>query len=161
MKVYRGIPFEKNICWKKNQRMIMLNKKDNGIQDEEREGLRYEADWTVSESENEDDITQSVNRMLHEPEYARNVAYEKEKFIKKDYSGLSQITGVNIVFDETFEKQVDVISAKNNKADENIKKLAGNIKNYVADLTEGVRTSETDAEVDKLIADGNIIITNE
>jgi len=53
------------------------------------------------------------------------------------------------------------IKALTTDADGNIKKLAGNVKYYVADLTEGTRTPATDTEVEKLINDGNIIITNE
>jgi len=53
------------------------------------------------------------------------------------------------------------IKALTTDADGNIKKLAGNVKNYVADLTEGTRTQATDTEVEKLINDGNIIITNQ
>ena len=65
----------------------------------------------------------------------------------------------SVLIDPNFEPDKEVVKAQTNDADANIRKLAGNIRNYIADLTDGVRTSATDAEVEQLIADGNIIIT--
>ena len=53
------------------------------------------------------------------------------------------------------------IKSIDNDADNDVKVLAGNVKNYICDLTEGVRTSATDNEVQQLVNDGNLIITND
>jgi hypothetical protein len=66
-----------------------------------------------------------------------------------------------VLTDSTFEADKETVKALTFDADENIRKLKGNIKNYVADLTDGVRTSATDQDVEVLINDGNIIITYE
>ena len=60
-----------------------------------------------------------------------------------------------------FHIEVDELKAYNQNADQNIIKLTGRIKNYVADLTDGVRTPATDAYVEQLISDNNVIITNQ
>jgi hypothetical protein len=66
-----------------------------------------------------------------------------------------------VLVDPDLMTEKEVVKAQTNDADTNIKKLSGNILNYIADLTDGVRTPATDAEVEQLINDGNIIITVE
>lgn len=78
----------------------------------------------------------------------------------QETSDIGRIT-IPILKDNTFHCDIEQVKALTQDADENIRKLKGNIKNYVADLTDGVRTPDTDPDVEALIQDGNIVITVE
>lgn len=161
MKIYSNNPIPDTLRWKGEQTLIAINKKENHVLSEEDEGKRYEADFTVSESSDEKDIVYAINRMLNDKEHDNAFIFNFTKEIKTYQGEIPEIKSSSVVFDPAFEKQPERLFAKNMDADNNIKKLAGNIKNYIADLTDGVRTSATDADINILIADGNIIITNE
>jgi hypothetical protein len=84
---------------------------------------------------------------------------EKELF-SIDLS-LPEQVGKSVLIDPDLIVEKEMIKANTPDADTNIRKLSGNIKNYVADLRDGKRTSATDVEVDILIADNNVLITNQ
>ena len=142
------------------------NHRDNGVQREGEEGRRYEADFTVSIGIDSESIAQAFERHFSDPEHDRKVIDTIEvegkpaiEVIKTYPDGLPKIVSADVILDPDFIKESEQIKSLTNDADANIRKLAGNIRNYIADLTDGVRTSATDAEVEQLIADNNILIT--
>ncbi len=159
---------ESPVKWWKDQFVIFINQKDNGVQPEEMAGMRYEAEMIVIDGNTETAIIEATNRNLHDTEldYAICANFEIEGIeaikVKREYSpNLPEIRKVDIIFDHTIIKLPDEIKVLSGDADTNIRKLSGNIKNYVADLRDGKRTNATDKEVDILIADNNVLITNQ
>jgi hypothetical protein len=155
---------ESPVKWWKDQFVIFINQKDNGTESEP--GMRYEAEMIVIEGNTEMAILEATKRNLHDPEldYAVCANFEIDGIeaikVKREYSpDLPEIRKAEIVFDHTIVKLSDEIKVLSGDADTNIRKLSGNIKNYVADLRDRKRTSATDKEVEQLIADNNIIIT--
>lgn len=166
MKIYSNTPIPEVLQWKEGQWLVAINHKDNGIQPEGEEGRRYEADFTVSLGIDSASIAQAFERHFSDTEHDQKVIDTIEvegkpaiQIVKQYPNNLPKIVSADVLLDSAFLKESDQIKALNAEADANIKKLAGNIRNYVADLTDGVRTPATDADVDKLIQDGNIIIT--
>ena len=166
MKIYSSIPIPEIFQWKEGQWLVSINHRDNGVQHEGEEGRRYEADFTVSIGIDSESIAQAFERHFSDPEHDRKVIDTIEvegkpaiQVIKTYPDGLPKIVSADVILDPYFVKESEQIKSLTNDADANIRKLAGNIRNYIADLTDGVRTSATDAEVEQLIADGNIIIT--
>ena len=166
MKIYSSIPIPEILQWKEGQWLVSINHRDNGVQHEGEEGRRYEADFTVSIGIDSESIAQAFERHFSDPEHDRKVIDTIEvegkpaiEVIKTYPDGLPKIVSADVILDPDFIKESDQIKSLTNDADGNIQKLSGKVKNYVCDLTDGVRTSKTDAEVQQLIADGNIIIT--
>jgi hypothetical protein len=85
---------------------------------------------------------------------------ESEMFAFEPETEGLPLTAKAILLDE-FEVGKEGVKAKTEDADTNIIKLTGKVKDNVCDLTDGIRTEATDAEVEQLINDGNIIITVE
>lgn len=168
MKIYSSIPIPEIIQWKQGQWLVAINHKDNGEQPEGEEGRRYEADFTVSLGIDSASIAQAFERHFADAEHDMKVIDTIDvdgkpaiQIVKQYPDNLPKIVSADVILDPDFIKESEQIKALTADADTNIIKLAGKIKNYVADLTDGVRTSATDAEVDQLINDGNIIITVE
>ena len=68
MKTNSSTQFPKTARWKEGETVIYVNHKDNGIQPEEQEGRRYEADFTIVKDT--DDITgviEAFTRMTTDP----------------------------------------------------------------------------------------------
>jgi hypothetical protein len=154
--------------WKDGEYVVYINHKDNGIQPEGDEGNRYEAEFTISTGIDDASISQAFERHFSDPEHDQKVIDTIEvdgkpaiEIVKTYPENLPKIKSAGILLDESFVKASDEIKVLSGDADTNIRKLAGNIKNYVADLRDGKRTSATDAEVDQLIADNNVLITNQ
>ena len=155
---------ESPVKWWKDQFVIFYNQKDNGAQAEP--GLRYESEMIVIDGNTETSILEAIKRNLHDPEldYAVCANFEvegKEAIkVKREYSpDLPEIRKVEIVFDHDINKSPDEISSENIPVDEIIKKVTGGVRNYVVVCVSGSRTPETDLDVERLIADGNILIT--
>jgi hypothetical protein len=168
MKIYSTIPIPEILQWKQGQWLVAINHKDNGEQPEGEEGRRYEAEFTVSLGIDSASIAQAFERHFSDSEHDQKVIDTIEvegkpaiQIVKQYPENLPKIVSANVILDPDFIKESEQIKALNADADTNIRKLAGNIRNYVADLTDGVRTESTDAEVEQLIQDGNIIITVE
>jgi hypothetical protein len=152
--------------WKEGLFAIFFNHKDNGLQPEENEGSRYEADFTIANSLEEANILQAIHRNLHDEELDKNVIHNIQvegkqaiNVIKEYPADLPQIKSVAIVTDANLLKEADVITSSILTVDDIIKKVAGNVANYVIDLSEGQRTQAVDTEIKQLKQDGNIIIT--
>lgn len=160
MKIYSNIPIPDTLKWKGEQTLIAINKKENPVNSEEDEGKKYEADFTISESNSEQHIVESMQRMLQDSAHDNNVIYGFTKEKKTYPVELPLIGASSVLFDNELQKDSSIIKTTNTNSDESILKLAGNIKNYLADLTDGIRTAATDSEVERLISDGNIVITN-
>lgn len=166
MKTYSSDKFpETPIKWWKDQYVIFFNQKENQV-DEDNAGMRYEAEMTVIENISEEAITNAVKRNLHDPDHdyaiCANFEVEGQEAIKvkRDYSPeLPEIRKSEIVFDHDLHKDTDTITSEKSPVDEIIKKVAGGVRNYVIQCIAGARTSNTDEDVQKLIADNNIIIT--
>lgn len=161
MKIYSNIEIPDTLKCRSEQTLIAINKKENPVTSEEDEGRRYEADFTIADKNSESEILEATQRMLHDSTHDDNVIYGFTKEKKIYPAELPLIESSNIIFDAELEKESDTIKALNTDADGNIRKLSGKIKNYVADLTDGVRTSATDSEVEQLVNDDNLVITNE
>ncbi len=168
MKIYSNTPIPvAPIRWKDEEFFVAINHKEN-IVTEDNQGMRYEADFTVATGTDETSILQAFERHFNDAEHDQKVIdtieIEGQKAISviKQYPADSpRILSSEVLTDATLEKGSEILKALDSNADEHIKKLAGKVKNYIADLTEGVRTTATDQEVAQLILDGNIIITNE
>ena len=168
MRTQSNIPIPEVLKWKDNEYLVAINHKDNGVQPEYEEGKRYEADFTIATGIDEQSILKAFERHFKDSEHDEKVIDNIEIDGKSAISVVNEypkdtatILSVDVLKDSNLIKQSDIIKSTDNNADSNIKKLAGKIKNYVADLTEGIRTTETDAEVNQLISNGNIIITNQ
>lgn len=168
MKIYSNTQIPETLPWKQGEWLVSINHKDNGIQPEGEEGRRYEADFTVSTGIDGDSIRNAYERYFHDPEHDLKVIDTIEvdgkpaiQVIKTYPDGLPKIVSADVILDPDFIKESEQIKSLTNDADGNIQKLTGKVKNYVCDLTDGVRTSATDAEVEQLIADNNVIITNQ
>jgi len=159
MKTYSNIPIPNSVAWKGTQMFIAINHRENTVTSEEDEGKRYEADFTVADSESE--IIDSAQRMLQDEELDNAFIWGFSKEEKVYPTELPKIESAEILFNADFIKSADLIQTNNSDADNNINNLVGNIKNYVCDLTDGVRTASTDEQVAELIAEGNTIITNQ
>ena len=152
--------------WKDGEYVVYINHKDNGIQPEGDEGKRHEAEFTISTGIDDASIATAFERHFADPEHDQNVLDTIEvegrpaiEIVKTYPENLPKIKSAGILLDESFVKLPDEIKVLSGDADTNIRKLAGNIKNYVADLRDGKRTSATDKEVEQLIADNNVLIT--
>ena len=168
MKIYSSIPIPEILQWKEGQWLVSINHMDNGEQPEGEEGRRYEADFTISIGIDSASIAQAFERHFADAEHDQKVIDTIEvdgkaaiQVVKQYPDTLPKIVSAEIILDPDFIKESEQIKALTTDADSNIRKLAGNIRNYVADFTDGVRTSATDAEFEQLIDDGNIIITVE
>ena len=159
MKTYSNIPIPDTLVWKGTQKFIAINHRQNTVTSEEDEGKRYEADFTVADSESE--IIDSAQRMLQDEELDNKFIWGFSKEKKVYPPELPKIESAEILFNADFIKSADLIQTNNSDADSNVINLAGKVKNYVCDLTDGTRTASTDEQVAELIADGNIIITNQ
>lgn len=67
MKTGSNIPIPGVIRWKEGEYFIAVNHKDNGVQSEEREGMRYEADFTITDSLEAADAINAVTRITADP----------------------------------------------------------------------------------------------
>lgn len=68
MKAQSNIPLPNSIQrWKDGQFIYYFNHKDNGIQEKEKEGQRYEADFTISNGETKADIETALIRSIADP----------------------------------------------------------------------------------------------
>jgi hypothetical protein len=152
--------------WKDGEYVVYINHKDNGIQPEGDEGKRHEAEFTISTGIDDASIATAFERHFADPEHDQKVIDTIEvegkpaiEIVKTYPENLPKIKSAGILLDKSFIKASDEIKVLSGDADTNIRKLAGNIKNYVADLRDGKRTSATDKEVEQLIADNNVLIT--
>ena len=168
MKTYSTIPIESPVRWKEGEYLVAINHKENPVNSSEDEGKRYEADFTIATGTDEQSVLKAFERSFNDEQHDNKVIDTIEIDGKSAISVVNEypadapkILSVDVLKDNNLIKQSELIKSLDNDADSNIKKLAGKVKNYVADLTEGVRTPATDAEVNQLIADGNIIITNQ
>lgn len=73
MKTASNIPIPKSARWKEGETVIYVNHVDNGIQPEEQEGRRYEADFTIVKGEEAEDAIYAFTRMTEEPEFDQKV----------------------------------------------------------------------------------------
>ena len=166
MKTYSSEPFpESPIKWWKDEYVIFFNQKENQVSDDNK-GMRYEAEMTIADGYSDESILQAVRRNLHDSDLDNSVCSNfevdgKEAIsIKRDYSpDLPEIRKSNIIFDHDLLKELDTISSETTPVDQIIKKVSGGVRNYIVQCIAGSRTSETDEDVEKLIADNNIIIT--
>lgn len=55
--------------WKEGEWLVAINQRDMGIQPEEREGMRYEADFTIIKGDTADDAIYAFTRMTEDPEF--------------------------------------------------------------------------------------------
>ena len=67
MKTNSNIPYPSSQRWKEGQIMVVVNQIDNGVQPEEREGMRYEADFTITDSLEAADAINAVTRITADP----------------------------------------------------------------------------------------------
>lgn len=168
MKIYSNMPISTEFDkWKEGQFVIFFNHKDNGLQPEENQGARYEANFTIVNSLEEANILQAIHRNLHDEKLDENVIHNIEvegkkaiNVIKEYPADLPQIKSIAIVTDANLVKETDVITSTVFTVDDIIKKVAGNVKNYIIDLSEGQRTQAVNIEIEQLKQDGNIIITS-
>ena len=101
-----NIPLPGNIQrWKDSQYIFYFNHKDNGIQEEEKEGQRYEADFTISDGETKANIEEALIRGIADTDMDRcvvdNIEVEGKKAIevKKTYKITAQMTTqINAIF---------------------------------------------------------------
>ena len=168
MKTYSTIPIESPVRWKDGEYLVAINHKENPVNSPEDEGKRFEADFTIATGTDEQSVLKAFERSFNDAQHDQRVIDAIEidgqsaiSVVKEYPADAPKILSVSILNDNLIEKQPESLKALNNDADGNIKKLAGKVKNYVADLTKGKRTVATDTEVNQLIADGNIIITNQ
>lgn len=167
MKTTSNKPFPKTPQqWKKDQWAVYINHKDNGPQDEENEGKRYEADFTVVDSLQEADIIQAFMRRFQDQELDQKVIDTIQVdgkdaiLVKKNYPNeVPKINAVDVLTDDELLKDSDVISSEVIPVDSVLKKVSGKVKNYLIDCSAWVRTSDSDADVQQLMSDGNTIIT--
>ena len=106
MKAKSNIPLPDKInIWKEGQYIYYFNHKDNGIQEEEKEGQRYEADFTISNGETKANIEEALIRSIIDPDLEKcvidNIEVEGKKAIevKKTYKITAQMTTqINAIF---------------------------------------------------------------
>jgi hypothetical protein len=67
MKTASNIPIPKSARWKEGEWVIYVNHVDNGVQPEEQEGRRYEADFTITDSLEAADAINAVTRITADP----------------------------------------------------------------------------------------------
>ena len=67
MKTASNIPIPKSSRWKEGETAIYVNHIDNGVQPEDQEGRRHEADFTIVKGDNIDDAIFAFTRMQQEP----------------------------------------------------------------------------------------------
>ena len=168
MKIQSNIPIPQSQKWLNEQLFVAINHRDNGVQPEGEEGKRYEADFTVAENDTEEAVLYAFERSFNDAPHDRKVIDKIEVDgveaikVKKFYPDtLPKIKAVDVITDNELKKEPDVISSDKIPVDMVIQKVAGKVKNYVVDVSAGARTTATDADVNKLIEDGNIIITAE
>ena len=168
MKTYSTIPIESPQRWKEGEWLIAINHKENAVNTPEEEGKRFEADFTIATGTDEHSVLKAFERSFNDTEHDNKVIDTIEIDGKSAISVVNEypadapkITSIDVLKDNNLIKQSELIKSLDNDADSNIKKLVGKVKNYVADLTKGIRTPATDTEANQLIADGNIIITNQ
>jgi hypothetical protein len=106
MKAQSNIPLpDKPQRWKDSQYIFYFNHKDNGIQEEEKEGQRYEANFTISSGNKKEDIETALIRSIADTDMDRcvvdNIEVEGKKAIevKKTYKITAQMTTqINAIF---------------------------------------------------------------
>ena len=168
MNIQSNIPIPEIQVWKEGQYLVAFNHKDNGLQPDGDEGKRYEAEFTIVNSLDEAEILRATHRHFHDTELEQNVIFNIETEggnaidIVKEYDpSLPKIKSVDIVHDSELVKTPEVITSTVLPVDQVIQKLSGKVENYIIDLSEGARTPATNAEINALIADKNIIITQQ
>jgi len=164
MKIYSNIPITQVQRWKEGQFLIAINHKDNGESVDS--GQRYEADCTVVVGNEEEATLYAFTRMFHDPVFDQKVTDTIEVDgmqaikIKKEYSDqLPLILSKDVLLNDSLIKSSDVITSDTVPVDQIISELAGNVKNYLVDLSAGKRTEAVNSEVQQLIEDGNTVIT--
>jgi len=106
MKAQSNIPLPDKINrWKEGQFIYYFNHKDNGVQEKEKEGQRYEADFTISDGETKANIETALIRGIADTDLERcvvdNIEVEGKKAIevKKTYQITAQMTTqINAIF---------------------------------------------------------------
>ena len=106
MKAQSNIPLPDKINrWKEGQFIYYFNHKDNGIQEEEKEGQRYEANFTISSGNKKEDIETALIRSIADTDMDRcvvdNIEVDGKKAIevKKTYKITAQMTTqINAIF---------------------------------------------------------------
>ena len=73
MKTGSNIPIPKSARWKEGETVIYVNHVDNGIQPEEQEGRRYEADFTIVKGDVIDDAIYAFTRSQEDPVFDQQV----------------------------------------------------------------------------------------
>lgn len=168
MKTYSNTAIEEIQQWKEGEYLVSFNHIDNGLQPDGDEGKRYEADFTIVNSLEEAEILRATHRHFHDPELDNNVINNIEtegknaiEIVKEYDPALPKIKSVDIVHDSELVKTPEVITSTVLPVDQVIQKLTGKVENYIIDLSEGARTPATDEAISALIADKNIIITQQ
>lgn len=97
MKTASNIPQPKSARWKEGETVIYVNHVDNGVQPEEQEGRRYEADFTIATSTDYAAQVVALTRMELDPvldqQMIDNIEVNGDKAIKvvKDYKPEKEI----------------------------------------------------------------------
>lgn len=73
MKTTSNIPQPKSARWKEGETVIYVNHVDNGVQSEEQEGMRYEADFTIVKGDIIDDAIYAFTRSQEDPVFDQQV----------------------------------------------------------------------------------------
>lgn len=73
MKTNSSTAFPKSARWKEGETVIYVNHVDNGIQPEEQEGMRYEADFTIVKGDIIDDAIYAFTRSQEDPVFDQHV----------------------------------------------------------------------------------------
>jgi len=115
MKAQSNIPLPGNIQrWKDSQYIFYFNHKDNGVQEKEKEGSRYEAEFTISNGISQEEIQTALIRNIADPELEKcvvdNIEIEgvKATEIIKPYRITAQMTSkINAIFTATPIKPID------------------------------------------------------
>lgn len=73
MKTNSSTAFPKSARWKEGETVVYVNHVDNGIQPEEQEGKRYEADFTIVKGDIIDDAIYAFTRSQEDPVFDQQV----------------------------------------------------------------------------------------
>ena len=98
MKTASNIPIPKSARWKEGETVIYVNHVDNGVQPEEQEGRRYEADFTIATSTDYAAQVAALTRMEVDPvldqQVIDNIEVNGDSAIKivKDYKPTAGVT---------------------------------------------------------------------
>ena len=103
MKTASNIPIPKSARWKEGETVIYVNHVDNGVQPEEQEGRRYEADFTITTSTEIEAQAAALIRMELDPildqQIIDNIEVDGGEAIKvaKDYKPSKEVVDKHLL----------------------------------------------------------------